>query len=67
MSARPGQPVDDTGRPITAGYTEIPDTLPAKDDDVIGHGMPDTDQEPGPKLILAMPDTDQEPAPKLAY
>jgi hypothetical protein len=56
MSARPGQPVDETGEPITMGIvTYANQTEPVEDDDVLGHvatAMPDTDEEPGPKILL---------------
>jgi hypothetical protein len=57
MSARPGQPVDESGAPITMGIATYANTTmpPEDDDDVLGHvadAMPDTDEEPFPKIVL---------------
>ena len=58
MSAKPGQPVGEDGKPITLGvatYTETPDTLAVPRDEVEGHMatvIPTDGQEPGPTLAV---------------
>lgn len=52
MVTRPGQPVDDAGKPPFPTVTEPPD-----DDDVKGHALPgpnprDTGEDPVPKIAI---------------